>query len=126
MTIHMTFGESRPAFTPPTGTATFPEGTENPTPIDPRDLKAWVERKIAFEKEAGDPDNYVDGLQYLLRTLKIRERCDPNLPSTPHRPVLDGTYNGADGVGDAITALVMTMLTVRRPNPTWHVKVWES
>ena len=110
----------------PKATATFPEDAENPTPIDPRDLKKWVEDKIAFEKEAGDPDNYVDGLQYLLRVLKIRERCDPRLPSTPNRPILDGTYNGADGVGDAITALVMTMLTVRKPNPTWHVKVWES
>lgn len=126
MTIHMTFGESRPAFTPPTGTATFPEGTENPTPIDPRDLKAWVERKIAFEKEAGDPDNYVDGLQYLLRTLKIRERCDPNLPSTPHRPVLDGMYAGYDGLGDAVSAVVAVIAKGIRNGSTFRIKVWES
>lgn len=111
-------------FPPAKGTATFPEGTENPTPIDPRDLKKWVEHKIAFEKEAGDPDNYVDGLQYLLRVLKVRERCDPNPPSTPNRPVLDGVYAGRQGVGDAVSAVAMTMLSHSVIDPAFHIKVW--
>jgi hypothetical protein len=124
MPIHMHFGESRPAFAEPKATATFPEGTENLTPINPADLKAWLESKIAFEKEAGDPDNYLDGLQYMMRILKIRERCDPK--RTPEQqPVLDGLYAGREGLADAVGALVSTMLHHSTYEPSWHVMVWE-
>lgn len=103
------------------GTTIFPEPLENHSPIDHDDLKRWVEAKIAFEKEAGDPDNYVDGLQYLLRTLKIRERCAPRRVNTP---ALDGVYSGPSGIGDAIAAVATTMVAHPVMDPVFHIKVW--
>ena len=106
-------------------TATNEAVAENLRPIEPTKLEAWLIKGIRLEREAGDPDNILDGLEAVLQALHKRNAhwARVLLVEDKPLPVLDGIYD-QNGLGDAVAALAMSM--VNSPSKTFRVVVTEE
>ena len=89
-------------------------------PIDANKFAKWLETAIDLERETGDMYGNANGMEEVLRYLTWRnakwdraEAADgPDLTVRHQKPVplLEGSYDAAEGLGDAVSAVVRTFV----------------
>ena len=88
-------------------------------PIDANKFAKWLETAIDLERETGDMYGHANGMERVLQYVRKRNAYwaqsaadGPDLTVRHQKPVplLEGSYDAAEGLGDAVSAVVRTFV----------------